>query len=427
MSTKSHIHCGKSELDYGQPKMTQSDIEHDYTSVLTPKNTIIPGNPMVFHIESGSDFVDLSETVLRVRLRMVDSAGGEVTATTKAAPVNNILHSLFSQVSVSMKETNISHPNPNYAYRAYLENLLNFSGASKGSWMANCGYFQDEEGMFDDPKNPALAKRRDFFVGGKVAEFSARLHTDINFQQLLVPSNLDVKFTLTPARSEFCIQSHEATKQFKIVIDSAKLIVRKVKLFTTKQLAFEKQIFKDPVRLPISQIKVQTISIPAGMTSFTANSAFTGLLPSKIIMGLVDNAAYTGTFQSNPFNFKNFDLSGVQLRVNGRSIPTQPIEPNFTDGHVIPAYETLYKVVGRHMDDWDNGISPELYMNGCSLYGFCTTSDTRCPSDDGPIHGVLDIELKFRKALPKTVTLVLYSESPSQVIIDHYRNVVVDY
>ena len=41
--------------------------------------------------------------------------------------VNNFMHSLFSQVDVSFNQKLVTPPSNSYAYRAYIENLLNYS------------------------------------------------------------------------------------------------------------------------------------------------------------------------------------------------------------------------------------------------------------------------------------------------------------
>ena len=107
-----------SELAYNPTKMVQNDIDHTYDVELTPHNTIIQGNNLLFHIEGGSDWVDLANTFLTVDIQMTDADGAGVDNTMAAAPINNIFHSLWSQVQVVLKNSTISHPSPNYPYRA---------------------------------------------------------------------------------------------------------------------------------------------------------------------------------------------------------------------------------------------------------------------------------------------------------------------
>ena len=130
-----HHECEKSELDYDAVKLVQGSIESDYYQYLNPKNTLSSGSPLLFEIESTSDFVDLSQTTLSVQYRVAEADGTALTATSKVAPVNNTLHSLFSQVTVALKDHNITQPNSDYAYRAYLETLLNYSSSAKNTWL----------------------------------------------------------------------------------------------------------------------------------------------------------------------------------------------------------------------------------------------------------------------------------------------------
>ena len=137
-----HLKCGLSELDYSNHKVIQEDIDHSYLVELTPQNSILPQNPLVFAIESGTDFVDLAKTVLKLTLSMSDEAGDPVTAEDKVGPINNFANSLFSQIAVSLKDTTITQPNPNYAYRAYFDNLLNYNSGAKDTWLKFEGFYQ---------------------------------------------------------------------------------------------------------------------------------------------------------------------------------------------------------------------------------------------------------------------------------------------
>ena len=65
--------CGMSELDYNLPKTIQNEIDHTYDIELTPHNSIIQGNNLIFQIESGTDFTDLGNTFLSVELKMLKS------------------------------------------------------------------------------------------------------------------------------------------------------------------------------------------------------------------------------------------------------------------------------------------------------------------------------------------------------------------
>ena len=419
--------CSVSELAYSPPKLVQQDIDHSYTVALTPHNSIIAGNNVIFHIEGGTDFTDLGNTILEVEIRVTTAAGEDVVATKNVCPVNNVFHSLWSQVQVKLKDYIVSHPSPNYGYQAYMENLLNFSQQSKTTWMTSLGWSMDQATKFDEAANAALPKRRDWISGDKVLKLRGKLSTDISNQPLLVPSHTDVAITLTPQRSAFALLNFEADgTEFKLDIVSAKLMVRKVKLHPARVAEFERQIARAPVRLPIAQVKVNTVSIASGLTAFQQNAIFSGELPQTIVCGLVANGSYSGAKDKNPFNFKNADLNHIQLKVNELLVPTYPLNPNFTDKKVLESYETLYDVVGRLGDDWSNGLSIADYCGGSALYGFTVAPDSLCREDQPDLIGQIDISLKFGRPLPETMTLVIYSSTRAEVIIDKFRNVLLN-
>ena len=423
---KPHLSCGLSELDYSDRKIIQNDIAYDYQCELLPRNTIIANNPLVFQIEPGNDFVDLGRTQLKLTLSIADATGANIAEGDVAGPINNFANSLFSQVSVSLKNNVISHPNPNYAYKSYFDNLLNFSGEAKKTWLTYEGFYKDQADKFDANSNTGLLARQALFASGRKCQVVTRLHCDINFQRNLIPSNLDITYILTPARQQFVMQSFSTTKTYNIKIDDAKLCVRKIKLHPERALTFERSIAKEEIRLPISYVRVNTYTLPQGIKSYEKNGLFTGALPEICVFGLVDNAAYTGSFTTNPFNFKPFDLSQAQFVINGRACPTQPPRLDYGSKNVFDGYSSLYHALGRHFTDSSNDLSVEDYCGGTALYAICLNSNTNCSHDDVVAKGAVDVNLKFDTALPNAVTLICYSSTESTLLIGKYHNVILE-
>ena len=423
-----HVLCGMSELSYSPVKLLQNEIEYSYTTELTPHNSIIAGNNIIFHIEGGTDFVDLAHTSLEIDVKVTQVDGTALTEQTKVAPINNILHSVFSQVQVKLKDTVISHPSPNYGYRAYLETLLNYDRQAKDTWLKSQGWYFDQAGEFDTAANTAVALRRSLVVNKKILTLKGRLATNIGAQPLLVPSQTDIVLTLTPQRPEFALMRLDDadTKSYKIEIAAAKLNVRKSKLYPDAVNKFEKDIAAKPVSIPISQVRVSTVSISQGLFHYSHNSLFNGILPNYVVIGFVTNASYCGSWSKNPFNFAHADLSHIQLKVNERLVPSLPITPRFAEEKVIEGYESLYSVVGKLYQNWSNGLHIFDYCNGAALYGFVLNNDTLCRHDSQNLQGHVDIDVKFSAGLPETMTMVVYSSTQGHVIIDGHRNILLD-
>ena len=83
------------------------------------------------------------------------------------------------------------------------------------------------------------------------------------------------------------------------------------------------------------------LSIPANQTSINFDNVFTGALPDLIVVVLVSYVDLAGGYQRNPFNFRNFGVSRIELKRNGTSRPSKGYTPNFATGQYIQAYSTF--------------------------------------------------------------------------------------
>ena len=75
---------------------------------------------------TGDAYLDLANTYLLIRAKVVRGDGTDLAADTQVAPVNNWLHSLFSQVDVYINDTLVTPSSNTYPFRAYVETLLSY-------------------------------------------------------------------------------------------------------------------------------------------------------------------------------------------------------------------------------------------------------------------------------------------------------------
>ena len=73
---------------------------------------------------AGDNYIDLANTYLFVEAHIIDDDDTALDGGADVGPVNLWMHSLFSDVSVSMNENMVSPPTSLYHYRAYIEILL---------------------------------------------------------------------------------------------------------------------------------------------------------------------------------------------------------------------------------------------------------------------------------------------------------------
>ncbi|GFT24440.1 uncharacterized transposon-derived protein F54H12.3 [Trichonephila clavipes] len=115
--------CAKSELNLFTLPPTQTVIEKGQWIQFHPIANVTDGGPVEFLLSgSGEDYLDLSQTQLYVKAKILKN-DGKVLTDDKIGPVNLYLHSLFSQVDISLNGRNVSSSNNTYPYRAILETI----------------------------------------------------------------------------------------------------------------------------------------------------------------------------------------------------------------------------------------------------------------------------------------------------------------
>ena len=98
----------------------------------------------------------------RMCIKKKDSNGLLTNLSTEnISTVNNIFNSLWSSINTKLNGTEISDPTSTwYAYKAYLENLMSYSTASKENILSFKGNFKDTA---DDTKNLGFKNRKQMF------------------------------------------------------------------------------------------------------------------------------------------------------------------------------------------------------------------------------------------------------------------------
>lgn len=73
----------------------------------------------------GDEYIDLSQTYIQVEWKSTKEDWSNLTgAGNTSTPINNVLHSLFSEIDVSLNGKIISPGTDTYPHKAYLEKLL---------------------------------------------------------------------------------------------------------------------------------------------------------------------------------------------------------------------------------------------------------------------------------------------------------------
>lgn len=437
MSLTHHLssECTKSELDLFARPMTQLSIDQTNYVEIHPLNAISDQEVLDFLIPgSGSFYLDLNSTLLYLRVKITKADGTNLGNDDRCGIIQYPLNTIFSQVDVSLNEVLISSSSATHPYRSIIETLLNFSPQtlesqfSAGLWYKDDGDDLDSVEMGDNATNNGLLKRASFARASRPFELLGPLHSDIFFSERLLLNNVDVRLKLVKAKSAFTLMS-AAGDEFNLNILSASIFVKKVQVSPDVILGHSAALMKSNAIYPISRVVVKNYSIPAQSRVCSQDNLFLGRLPKYIVLGLVDHRAFVGARNLNPFNFQHANLEYLSLNVNSRLIPAKPYQPRFDVKQSVREFYNLYLGTNRHLRDSPLCIDRENFEKGYSLFLFNLSRDDEMESDalSPSVHGTCRLDLRFRTALPRTMTLVVYSSFDSVIEINSKRQVLIDY
>ena len=226
-----------------------------------------------------------------------------------------------------LQEKQVTQASGTYAYRAYLETLLNYGPAAKQSQLTSGLFYKDVAGKMEnaDPTagaaNAGLKARYVFNRNSGIIEMIGPILSDIFMSERLLLSYVDLKVTLNRNSDEFCLTASEDGADFKVKLIDVYLKIRQVKVSPSISTAHELTLKKGPAIYPIRRIECKSFIIPAGNPSLRKDNLFNGLVPKSFVFGLVESAAFNGAYKRNPFNFQHFNASFLGLTVNGEEMP----------------------------------------------------------------------------------------------------------
>ena len=429
--------CLRTELDLFSVPPTQTSIDGSQWVEHNPVSTISASAPIEFVVSgSGEDYLDLSNTLLEVRAK-ITADGSPTTADVPVAPVNNVLHSMFSQLDVSLNDVNVSSASTTYPYRAYVETHLNFGYDAKASKLQAGLYYMDTNLTVSDPipagesgvKNEGLTKRHHVCTKSGTFDMIGPLHVDVFNQSRYLLNGVTMKLRLTRSKNAFVLMA-KAAADYKMELVSAKLLVRKLKITPSLALANERMLANTPAKYPITRVECKVIHLPQGQKSFTHDNLFLGPLPKRIVFGIVDNRAYNGDMTMNPFNFQHCHLSFLAVHLDGQQVPWAPLQPSFSQNTYVRAFYTQFTGGEGISTDTGHLIGREYFSRGHALYCFDLTPDlsSSCGHHLNVAKtGNLRLELGFDRPLPFTGNVVVYSEFDNIIEIDKDRVVTRNY
>ena len=425
------IACLKSELDLFNSVGVQLGIESSAFVEIHPVASLTDKTPLEFIIPGdGESYLDLSHTLLHLRIQIKKLSNASLTATDEVCPINYILNTLFSECSVYLNDKQVASQ-VNYAYRAILESLLLTSKSAQDTLLSTTLFHKDTAGFHDivvsNTTNLGYTKRYTECKLSKSIDLIGGLHFDLASQPKLLINGVNMRIKLERNKNSFVLMS--ASESFKIHIEAASLFVRKVNLAPSILLAHEKALEKGVIKMPIRRVEVKTFALSSGLKSTTIANAFIGQLPTRLVLGFVSNDAFNGSYSKNPFKFDHYNLNYICILNGSQMIPAKPYQPDYANNLYARNYLSLFTDLNRYHASSNINISYDEYKDGYTLYAFDLTPDLSAGESHMSVNknGNIAIDIKFDVALPLTVNLIAFAEYRSMIEVDKSRGVFTDF
>ncbi|XP_062602390.1 uncharacterized protein F54H12.2-like [Saccostrea cucullata] len=318
--------------------------------------------PIEFEIKGqGDHYLDLSQTYLQMVCKFTKDDGSNLTgANSTSSPVNNILHSMFTEIDLSLNGKIVTPGTDTYPYKAYLEKLLSYRPRTLKTQTRACSLWEkdtaghmDEVGIDDlglaanktfnvtpgvsggadtvtinepiltalpaNSKNEGFRKRHQAIADSKKISLLDTLHLDLFQQDRFLPNGVDVRLRFNRARPSFYMMIKGGSTG-------------------KSQISPEKSGSENLYHPHRDQSKI-------------TDHLFQGQMPKRLILGFVENAAFNGDKTKNPFHFQNFGIKKLDVSINGETMSTRCFEPHFNEDLYLRSYLSLYQALGKLGED----------------------------------------------------------------------------
>ena len=370
-----------------------------------------------------NNVIDLQKIYLEVKCRIQNADGtdlrytaGDATATDAAYFVNNVLHSLFTDCTVSANGIKNSSNNGHYARKNFIEPEFSHEPDAKKTWL-KCQSYEYEPNPAGiaaasrDARQVAVRESEQITLYGKLAVefFSCGKH---------LVSRVTLRLSFRRSQDDFVLISETAAKNDKVKIDEANLFVRKMTVSDNVVGAIEKTLIKTPAMYRYNEVITKPFLATAGQRSWKHEDIFTKEPIRRLIVALCRSNVFIGTNNINPYHYQKFDLSEITVYRNGFATAGTPMLTNDIKRLFYNSMSALAYVENGH------GIPLSDFAHH-SIMVFDLTSTPEATHDF--IHpeltnSSLSFELKFDTDLPN-IKKIFLGEKSSTVYIDSARNV----
>ncbi|KAL5266316.1 hypothetical protein ACHWQZ_G003665 [Mnemiopsis leidyi] len=314
----------------------------------------------------------------------------------------NILQSFDNSYNIgSWFDIVLNTPSYRSPYLLDKEVFLMDEATSKANSEDATIYPEEEAGARPPPANKSALSRGKLIEGGKSVTLISDLNCSLFKTGKLLPSNLDVRLSLTKNYDGYVLLE-EAAGTHKLKFDKCFLRVTMQQPTDFCLNLMEQKLLKTPALYQSEEGKVSFHSIPAGNALVTINNLFPqGKLPVMFTFGVQDRAAFGNARNKNPFTFHK--IKKVQVYVDGK-----PHFPSAIQGTTMQ-FDSFYQTIG-YKTTGDCLINPTNY-NIHPLFAVDLTADRTGNKHHLNLSrsGEVKLDIEFPAAAVEGLILLVYS------------------
>ena len=164
-----------SGLDIFLKRSIQTSVINSHTVTYKPIAAADNPGQLQFNCSGHSDYyTELNSVRLILRDKLVKSDGSDIEGadTNTVVCVKNLLHSMFSNLSISLNVKPVTLHEMNYHYKTYLEKLLNYGSDASGTHRGSSFWNLDSSEELKD--NSGYVKRLNYISSGNTIAIKTR-------------------------------------------------------------------------------------------------------------------------------------------------------------------------------------------------------------------------------------------------------------
>ena len=417
-----------------------------YRTLEIPTSTILNNenlDTLIFNInESGKNaFIDLNKTELQLVIQILEKDGKPLKnigstnyANKQVSFIQNGMHSLFQNLSVSVNNQVVTQGNNDYAHNSYLIDFFDTSAEAKRGYLSSQLWYPDSTGEMNnvDGSNTGYIERAKNF-GNVPHTVIGNIHSPLFEQEKPMPPGTNIRLEFKLNKPGFYFMSNRKKKDnatplnpnaFKLKIIDAKVFAHYIDVEDEVIQEEESKLKRESMSYQVKDVVTKAFTVKPSSQKINIRDVSTGKLPESVVVGFTTDTSYTGmSLVESPYNFKAYDLDTITLNVDNKPYADLTLTPNTDNPDFARTYRNFFDQTGLTKDGGVNApeISKFDFLNGYCLYPWRLEPDT----GDGSVYegeGALSIDLEFTKIPEKALRMIVLAVYNREIFINKDKN-----